>query len=316
VGSAHPQVSIAMPVFNGARFLPYAIDSILAQTFRDFELVISDNASSDATQDLCEAYAAADSRVRYYRKERNRGAAWNYNNATALSRGEYIKHAAHDDVLAPTYLERCVQALDRDSDVVLAYPRTIHIDENGNRLARYKITLDLRSSKPHERFKEFHNNCNEDSGCDPVFGLMRASALNQTPVIGTYIGADMILLAEMALRGKMVEVPEELFYLRWHPETSVWANPGRDDRGVWFDPANRGSVRNQLLYWEWLYRYVNVIHRVPMGPFEKMRCYRQMPRWVWRKRKHLFGDLVRAAAFCYQRSFPAHAIGTKVRSVR
>lgn len=86
-----PQVSIGMPVYNGEQFLKDALDSILAQTFDNFELIISDNTSTDNTQEICKAYSAKDQRICYYRNEKNLGAAWNFNRVFELARGEYFK---------------------------------------------------------------------------------------------------------------------------------------------------------------------------------------------------------------------------------
>ena len=126
-----PRVSIGLPVYNGEKFIREAIDSIFSQTFEDFELIISDNGSTDRTQQICQAYAAQDLRIRYYRNKKNIGAARNYNLVFELASGEYFKWAAHDDLCAPEYLERCVEILDRDPDVVLCYPKTSIIDEHG-----------------------------------------------------------------------------------------------------------------------------------------------------------------------------------------
>src|SRR5579871_3942080 len=114
------RVSIGLPVHNGERYLREAIDSLLAQTYRDFELIISDNGSTDGTEAICRAYAAADPRIRYYREEQNRGCAWNWNRVFALARGEIFKWAAHDDVCAPRLVERCLEALDRCPEAVLS----------------------------------------------------------------------------------------------------------------------------------------------------------------------------------------------------
>ena len=307
-------MSIGLPVYNGERHLREALDSILAQTFHDFEIVISDNGSTDATEQICREYATRDSRIRYHRSAVNRGAAWNYNNVTALSSGKYIKHAAADDLLMTTYLERCVAMLEHDQSMTICHSRSKFIDEDGRSVPvgpglGSRTKAHLESSKPHERFKVYHNNYNENSGCEAVFGLMRASALKQTPVLGSFIGADLLLLAEMALRGKIYEVPDELFVYRIHTANSVRANPDRESRGAWFDPANRGRLRNQVFHWEWFVRYLSAIHRVPMAPMEKIRCYRQMPRWVWRHRARLFGDVLAAGSMLIQRMFGTNAPG-------
>src|SRR5262249_35870034 len=147
-----PVVTIGLPVFNGARYLSSSLDSLLAQSFVDFELVISDNASTDATEEICRDYAARDKRIRYLRRGTNRGAAWNFNSLVHESSAPYFKWATHDDVHAPAYVERCLHALeDGGARVSLAYPRTLLIDENGDALREYADGLDLRQRTPHER---------------------------------------------------------------------------------------------------------------------------------------------------------------------
>ena len=118
-----PKVSIGLPVYNGEPFLSETIDAILAQTFKDFELIICDNASTDDTERICRRYAARDKRISYYRQHHNIGAAGNFNRVFNLSSGEYFKWAAHDDLIAPEYLARCVEILERDRSVVLCHSR-------------------------------------------------------------------------------------------------------------------------------------------------------------------------------------------------
>jgi len=278
-----PLVSVGLPIYNGARFVREAVDSILAQTFTDFELVVSDNASTDATQRICEGYAAADPRVRYYRNERNMGASYNYNRVTELSRGKYIRHAAHDDVLAPENLERCVAVMEADDAVALCYPQMSRIDENGAVIDTYANSLHLRDPDPVVRWRRFHRLCDSDSMCDPVFGLFRASVLRATPVLGRFASADVVLLAEVALRGQIHEVPEVLFFERWHAGTSVNANPTPDGRAAWFDPAARGRWENYLPQYRWLREYLAIIGRVPLSPRQKIACAAVMISWL---RKH------------------------------
>ncbi len=134
-----PRVSVGLAVYNGENYLREAIDSILAQTFTDFELILSDNASTDKTQEICLEYAAKDKRIRYYRNDQNIGGIRNQIRTVELSRGEYYKLAAHDDVCAPDFLEKCVEVLDRDPSVVLCYPKTKIIDENGNFLKATRL---------------------------------------------------------------------------------------------------------------------------------------------------------------------------------
>ena len=141
-GQAHvavPRVSIGMPVYNGENFLAEALDSMLAQTFVDFELIISDNASTDRTKAICRDYAARDRRIRYHRVDDNQGATWNFNHTFELARGEYFKWAAHDDLCDPTFVARCVEVLDSDPTVICCHTQTRHIDIHGNILWDYRL---------------------------------------------------------------------------------------------------------------------------------------------------------------------------------
>ena len=117
-----PHVSVGLPVYNGERYLRQAIESIQSQT--DLELIISDNASTDATEGICREYATRDPRVRYYRSDQNRGAAWNHNRVVELARGEYFKRQCHDDYCDTTFLEKCLAVIHSNPDVVLCYPRS------------------------------------------------------------------------------------------------------------------------------------------------------------------------------------------------
>src|SRR6185369_4346332 len=107
-----PSVSIGLPVYNGVNYLRQALDSLLAQTFGDWELILSDNGSTDATESICREFAARDGRIRYLREPVNRGATWNFNRVFELSRAPLFRWAAHDDVCSPELLERCVAALE------------------------------------------------------------------------------------------------------------------------------------------------------------------------------------------------------------
>src|SRR3989304_6465989 len=118
-----PLVSVGLPVFNGNKYIEQAIDSILAQTYQNFELIISDNASNDRTQEICQAFVARDKRIKYFRNDKNLGAAPNFNNVFNLSSGKYFKWAAYDDLLAPDFLSRCIDVLESMPDVVLCFPK-------------------------------------------------------------------------------------------------------------------------------------------------------------------------------------------------
>src|SRR5215475_6332451 len=129
--SSMPKLSIGIPVFNGQEFLPELLDSLLGQTFTDFEIVICDNASTDRTSQICWEYERRDSRVQYVRNLRNLGAVANFNRVFELSTAPLFKWAAHDDLHHEAYLETCVRLLEENPDVVLAHAGTAFIDDKG-----------------------------------------------------------------------------------------------------------------------------------------------------------------------------------------
>lgn len=288
-----PTVSIGMPVYNGEPFLREAIESILDQTFKNFELIISDNASTDGTEKICREYAAKDSRIHYYRNEENRGAAWNYNRVVALSRGKYFKWAAHDDKCAPEFLEQCIRVLDQEPSVVLCYTKTIIIDEHGKHLKNFFPELDLRSPNVCERYKRYrrYNYGHKPGQCNPIWGVLRTDILRKTHLIGNYLASDRTLLGEIAFRGEFYEVPEPLFFRRIHPGQSMKANPTSKERILWFDSANKRKilVRN----WKHFFEFFNAINHAEISWQQKLYCYAQTLRWTpW---KSMAKELVHVA---------------------
>lgn len=147
-----PKLSIGLPVYNGERYLRQTLDSLLGQEFQDLELIISDNGSSDGTASICEAYAKADKRVRYYRSNTNQGATWNYRRVLDLAEGTYFKWAAYDDECLPAMLRRCVEVMDNaDESVVLVYPWFEFIDESGSVIRHMLGSTGTIFTLPRER---------------------------------------------------------------------------------------------------------------------------------------------------------------------
>ena len=284
-----PRVSIGMPVYNGERYVAEAIDSVLKQTFTDLELIISDNCSTDRTAEICAAYAAKDSRVRYYRNELNRGVAWNYNRTFELALGEYFKWAAHDDALAPAYLERCVAALDVLHSVVLCHTKTVMIDENWNIPFTYDPNLRVDNPRPSIRFLDL---IEKPGYCSHIHGLMRSRALRQTPLIGSFPSSDMTLLAHLGLLGPFHTIPEDLFYNRRHAEQSP---RDRYLSAVWFDRSRSGRIT--LPQWTLLIELFKAVWQTPLSPSERACCLYHVIRWpTWNRNWRRLGkDLARAA---------------------
>ncbi|MGI9328390.1 MAG: glycosyltransferase family 2 protein [Pseudomonadales bacterium] len=215
-----PKVSIGVPIFNGANYLQEALDSLLAQTYEDFEILICDNASTDSTGDICKKYVAQDHRISYHRNEQNIGPDLNFTRIVDLARGEYFKWAAHDDLLEPTFLQKCVAALDADPEVVLCHSLTRIIDHQNRELSTYDSGLQAAASNRQSR--RFAALILHQHICSDMFGLIRIDALRQSKRLeGNYHGCDRAMLAELSLIGRFAQLPEALFLNREHRARSV-----------------------------------------------------------------------------------------------
>ncbi|MDH3533131.1 MAG: glycosyltransferase family 2 protein [Gammaproteobacteria bacterium] len=211
-----PLVSVGLPVYNGERFLRGAIDSILTQSLTNFELIISDNASSDGTWKICQEYAAGDRRIRCFRHPSNLGLPHNWNFTVAQARGQFFKWATANDLCAPNLLANCVKVLEIQPEVVLCYGRTTLIDEDDRALGVWQDDRPLLDASPSERFKTA---CYEMSLNNAISGVCRLSVLRGTGLIRPYQGSDAVIMGELALAGHFWMLPEVLLQRRMGPET-------------------------------------------------------------------------------------------------
>lgn len=216
--SAPPRVTIGVPVYNGAATLEAAVRPLLAQTFTDFELLISDNASTDATAEIAARLAREDSRIRYVRQTENLGANGNYSFVGRNARGEYLKWCSASDYCAPTMVERCVAALDANPDAVLAAPRTRLFEGDIGTARDYASDLAIPGETPSIRFKHIMSGIRLNNAFN---GLIRVSLLRQTRMIDPYFEADLVLMGHLAMLGKFVLIDEPLFYRRMEVATST-----------------------------------------------------------------------------------------------
>jgi glycosyltransferase involved in cell wall biosynthesis len=276
--SNNPRVSIGAPVYNGERFLEAALHSLLRQTFEDFELIVSDNGSTDRTEEICRQAAASDRRVRYFRSDRNRGAAWNHNRVAKLARGEYFMWAPHDDQFAPEFVERCVAVLDLDPGVVFCHANAIHIDEEGNVLGQEVHRCNCSSDSPSVRFWELLI----VQGGQTTYGLIRTSALRRIAPHQTFPRAERALFAELSLYGRFHVMPDDLYFKRQHSGQLTATRASRRAESTVLDPerARWWRHRTSLMLTEYFLAFFTAVQRAPLGSRERMRCYRCLFRWV------------------------------------
>lgn len=284
-------ISIGLPVYNGEKYLAQSLESILAQTFSDFHLIIRDNASTDNTEDICREYADRDNRITYVRAEHNRGAAHNYNEVFRLASGRYFKWAAHDDLLAPDNLRQCYNYLETAPEVVLCYPRTVIIDREGRELKLYDDEMDLMQEDPVARLAKFW--FNRASECNAVFGLIRSDILRNTRLIGPYNGSDNILLGQLALMGRVKELPDRLFFRRDHERTSLRANTTAMAVAAWFDPAAKGRVLPETRL---TLEYVKIILAMNAGTATRARALKLLAKRTWWRKRLLLSEILKSAS--------------------
>lgn len=281
-----PRVTLGMPVYNGERFIEEALESLLAQTYENFELLISDNASTDRTTEICRDYASRDSRIRYRRNEKNLGFAINQNSVIQHATGEFFLLTHHDDVRLPTYLDRTIEVLDQDPGVVVCYTYTRDIDDHGEFLPRRDPELRLAAADPVDRFRDI---IRMDHICEADFGLTRVAALRETHLHGDYADSDRVLLAELLLRGRFHRLPECLFHRRAHASQSTAIAPSRQSRTVWYNPAYKGGII--FPHFRQFNEYVSAIGRAPIGLGTRLSCYAAMMPWLGANRSRLISDL-------------------------
>jgi glycosyltransferase involved in cell wall biosynthesis len=309
-----PRVTVGVPVWNGARYLDHCLDSLLAQTYDDMEIVISDNASTDRTPEICRAYCLRDERVSYHRQPHNIGAAANYNFLVQQARGELFKWAAHDDVCAPEFVERCVAALDASPSDVLAFPKATFIDAAGSVLGKHDIPMCWRNDVT--AVGRLHDLLVGDLllgdfratlllKCLPQFGVIRRSALDRTRRIGNYGSSDVVLLVELGLLGGFAEVDEYLFSSRVHNDSSLRANETAADLAQWYDPR-----RGDHFPMPWTLVFIGILGAVLRSPLplsEKARAFPLIVRWFFAHRRWriIGGELKIRARETWQRAaFP------------
>jgi glycosyltransferase involved in cell wall biosynthesis len=299
-----PAVSICLPVHNGERYLGEAIDSILGQTFEDIELIISDNASTDRTEEICREAAERDRRIRYFRADRNRGLAWNHNQAMRLARGRYAAWIGHDDVMTPDFIGRCVAALDTDPSAVLCFANASYIDATGADTA----PLDLRNPGKHELPSERFSQILYDDKCDAIYGLMRRDVLMQTRLHGAYADSDRVLLAEMGFRGSFHFLTDRLFHRRMHPQQTTARYKDRWERTAIFDPRKAGKASFPWVHEAW--DFFTAIWRSPITWTDRSRCYKYLYWWLAVHSTFVWQDVRRGFSLAMKRfgiSFTARA---------
>ena len=211
------KVSIGLPVYNGEDFLKYAIDSLLSQTFRDFEIIISDNASTDNTPKICQEYVLKDKRIRYIRQNNNMGALWNFNFVLKQSNKEYFIWVSSDDKLHPEFLEKNIDILEKNKNVVCSIGDVIYSDvinyefklnNDTKKIFRQKYvksTYGTYESKVRTYLKFFQ--------ASMIYGLYRRDKLQKSITINKiFLAFDLSIILNVLKYGDFHVIDENLLH--------------------------------------------------------------------------------------------------------
>jgi glycosyltransferase involved in cell wall biosynthesis len=316
VAERQPRVGIGLAVRNGQETLAETVESLLSQDFEDFRLVISDNASTDSTVEMCQEFVRRDHRVVYIRQPQDLGPAGNFNAAQRAAGGEFFKWSAADDLYAPGYLKACVTALEDNPDAILAYPKTRIIGPDGGFLRDYDYEVDATSPRPSVRFRHYLNVDQRRHLGAEIFGLFRQEAFAVTGPKGAFARADHVFCATLTLLGKLHLIDEPLFLNRDHPGRSLRTTPSRTYEGHgfvvskigsgpipaddWWDPNKKGKI----VWPEWrLFReYSAAVDRAPLSAAERRACRVAISQVVARHAHKLGRDVLINAEFATRKA--------------
>ena len=288
--TATPRVTIGVPVYNGERYLAEALGSAAAQTEPEMEVLILDNASTDATADIAQDFVRRDPRFRYRRHATNIGPVANYNALVPLARAPLFKWLPADDRMEPGFILACVEALDADPRIVLATTRLEMIGVDGEPLppdpsGRYRLAAAgervpdrpsiaglVAAPQPVDRFRNVLHGMFGIQISTYMYGVIRTDVLRRTGLEGAYPGGDKVILAELALHGPFLEVPQLLWSCRIHPQHLGGLDPAVLEGAL----RGRPSPRIRRMRIDQLLGYLGAIRRAPLGWGERAGCVRAL----------------------------------------
>jgi len=286
-----PKISLGLLVYNGEHYLGQTIDSLLSQTYGNFELFVSDNASTDGTEDICRSYAALDRRISYIRQRENIGAMGNFNFLVSRATTDYFKWCAADDLIAPIFLAKCIEFLESRPDFVLCQSSTRTIGFDDSELpndiikpsgASERIPIGLnRDYHPWQRFRDVLLG---STAVMDLWGVIRTAPLKDSCLLRPYVGYEKVLMAALSLRGRFAELPQKLFSYRIHLD-SFSSRIAEDARQEWCNPAAEQTKYPRLKY---LDGYFDAIDKSGLSRAQKLLCRVAIGRYLlqvskWRR---------------------------------
>jgi glycosyltransferase involved in cell wall biosynthesis len=290
-----PKISIGMPTYNSAATIGASIQSLLEQSFGDFELIVSDNTSTDSTRDVVEDLVRQDSRIRYVRQPENVGANRNYSYVARAAQGKYFKWAASSDWCAPTFLEKCFSALEQNDDAVVAAPRTRLFVDNLQTATEYMYDIEILDSSPMLRLVRLTSTLRLNNA---VNGLIRMDALCRTRMIDPFYHADIVLMGHLAMLGKIIRIDEFLYYRRMEVSTAT----ALQDPIAWRKHHYpRMSARVLFQAWKQRFGWMRAWIATPMSLTQRRQVLRYLIQMCYWDRRSLMKDFQGAFQYAIQR---------------
>jgi len=251
-----------MPVYNEERFIEQAIVSILNQDYKNFELIISDNASTDKTKEICLNYSKKDSRIRFYSQDKTTDSTTNFNYVASIAKGDFFMWASGHDTRDPTFISRCLALFEKSNSIVLCYTDAVWIDSNGKNIGMEKSDIDTVGMNKIKRIKKVLWNLGY---AYPIYGLFRKETLNATLPYQKILGPDIVLLNELSAIGEFARIPESLFYIRKLSDYGDWYTYFQKSMNI---HTNRKKAIG--LFFEFIIKNYRAIVKHAQSPIEKI----------------------------------------------
>jgi len=287
------RITIGMPTYNAENHVAEAIECVLNQSFGDLDLLISDNASTDNTENICRHYMNNDNRVKYFRHQQNLGATENYNFVFRKSRSELYKWHSSNDYFTENTIEKCIDVLDKFSEVVLCYPPTKLFNQSFDDAEDYDDNMIARSDSAVNRFFHVIDNMALNNVMN---GVIRSNALQKTPLIREFPYADRNMVAELALLGKIVSAEGCCFYRRMDAESATSLKSGRELLAH-FNPRLKRPV--PYASWRIFSAYLSSLIRSNIGTISMAKALPMLGRRMWWAKGDLWEDVGMAARYAF-----------------
>lgn len=283
-----PLVSIGLPVYNGEQFLRQTLDSLLGQTYENLELIVSDNASTDGTGEICREYAGRDQRIHYYINAVNCGGAANMNRVFALSSGDYFMWASDEDYWAPDYVRSCMDVLVNSDEIILAGSWSTFVEAETEEIILIDKGFSTVGLNASNRFKLHKLTIHSGSYVAAMFhGIYKRGPLSAVMPMWNLILSDQLLLARLCFLGEFHVVPKLLMMKRWKKKSMNWEDWYKEIRITSSVLTNCPYLVRDILYQKIIFQADNLSLK------EKI----SLSRWSLVKYNHMYRDLGRLAKF-------------------